>query len=219
MSESPINKSVQALGLRLQAARELADRKPADCATRLGISPKRYREFEAGMSEPDLPMLEQLAGYLQVPVPVLLGTHAAATSNISPDVQMGLRARVIGAQLRQARVARDLGIDEVAEGLSVPAAQLLAIELAEQPLPVSLLLRFAAFYKSDALTLVSPPERDVAQRARDAFEKLPLDVRTAMQDPEMLPHLRAGLNLRGLNRKDLRRAAKSLQKLAGVLPK
>jgi transcriptional regulator with XRE-family HTH domain len=209
-----------AAGARIQAARERAARKPAECAAQLDISPKRYRELEAGTREPELVQLAQLAAFLDVPLGVLLGRAPAPGPVAYAPEQLRLRARVIGAQLRQARIARDQNLDEVALALNMPARELNAIELAEQLLPLSLAQRLAAYFQIDIEDLAHPPqpERELAQRAREAYDKLPADIRTALQDPQFLTHVRAGLRLRALSRKDLRRAAKSLQKLAGALP-
>jgi transcriptional regulator with XRE-family HTH domain len=210
----------------LMRVRKASGRTLKDCARHIGISARRYQSYELGKREPSLPEAEQLAHYLGAPIEVLLGEQEWAEPPLPPgeiEEFIGLRARIVGARLRLARHQLDMDLPALARATGLRAAEIEKFELATRPIPISklnVLMRELGISREDLLRY----EGDGAERTREqtaaqhaAFDKLPDDVRETLLDPDALSSLRTGIRLRGFTRKDLRKAAKSLQKLASAM--
>ena len=219
------------IGAQLQRARETAARSINDCAQLVGISARRYAAYEADAKEPTMPELEQLALYLQVSVDDLFGDVEIAPLVPTPDEAaevMRLRARIIGAQLRKARTDRGEMIAATAQSVGMRITDLERFERAEKPLPIGKLAQLAhhlGLQRSDLLDIehtpseagAPPTEKPRDEQQFEEFLKLPMDVREALLTFDALSYIRAGLRLRGLRGRELRRAGKALDKLASVV--
>ena len=222
---------VAGLAGQLKLARETAARSIHDCARLIGIGSGRYAAYEAGSRQPSMPELEQLALFLQVPLDAFFDESEIAPlvpTPIEVGEVMALRARIIGARLRKARLDSGQQLAMTALALGMRARDLERFELAEKALPVGRLELAAHHFglqRKDLLdveqagsaeaTAGAPPTGSRQQYAQ--FVKLPADVREALMLPDALVFIRAGLRLRGLRTKDLRRAGKALDKLAGIV--
>lgn len=129
------------LGLMVRDARISAARTLEDCARLLGLSVETIEAWELGDNVPDLPQLEMLAYYLEVPISHFWGmdtinrdpTHRRATQ----ESYFSLRHRMIGALLRQAREDMGVSVETLAENSGVTPDQLTAYEMGEAPIPMS----------------------------------------------------------------------------------
>lgn len=143
------DEALQSLGARLRYAREMRGYTLAQCAQRSGIALRRLRSYEADEADPSLPELEALAYVLNVSVQALAGesplqfAQAAAAENLAQ--WKALRHQLIGARLKQARLARNESIKQAAQAAGLKPAQLSRFE-SGQPVPLPVLQQLAAHY-------------------------------------------------------------------------
>jgi transcriptional regulator with XRE-family HTH domain len=207
------------VGIALRQARERAGRTVQACAALLGISPARYRAYEAGRQDPTLPELEVLAWFFQTPLSALLEPDQR---NTSPEEEMAeaapefiaLRHRVIGLILRQAREAAGKSLREVAAALGCTPRRLRAYESGERPIPLVELERLAA-HLGLSLTDLRDAESPIGQAAIlldqiEGFRALPPEVRAFVTAPVHLPYLRLAMRLSELPADRLRHIAEDL---------
>ena len=146
MSVNPIALTIRAkkLGVLIRDARLATRRRIEDCAEALKLSPDEFEAFELGDKSPSLPVLEVLAYFLGVSIDHFWGDKAIS-ENGSPALNfdvgqlVGLRQRMIGALLRQAREQAELSSEAVAETVGISPGQLEACELGEGELPLPVL--------------------------------------------------------------------------------
>jgi len=129
------------LGVLLRDARCTARRSVQDCAEAIGVTPEEFEAFELGERAISLPKLEILAYYLAVPLAHFWGNKAVSEENSNGakfDVEqlVGLRQRMIGALLRQARDEAGLSLEEVSAEVGIPPETLDAYELGEEEFPL-----------------------------------------------------------------------------------
>jgi transcriptional regulator with XRE-family HTH domain len=207
------------VGIALRQARERAGRTVQACAALLGISPARYRAYEAGRQDPTLPELEVLAWFFQTPLSALLEPDQR---NTSPEEEMAeaapefiaLRHRVIGLILRQAREAAGKSLREVAAALGCTPRRLRAYESGERPIPLVELERLAA-HLGLSLADLRDAESPIGQAAIlldqiEGFRALPPEVRAFVTAPVHLPYLRLAMRLSELPADRLRHIAEDL---------
>src|SRR5690242_21767277 len=109
---------LKAIGLLIRRARETAGRTHKECATFIGVTSALMRKYEDGSREPSLVELEMLAHYLRIPIQVLLDPDAC-TELVAPRknfciAEVGkLRAHIIGARLKQARLKANETVQQV----------------------------------------------------------------------------------------------------------
>lgn len=146
MSINPTIMTIRAkkLGVLIRDARLATRRRIEDCAETLQVSQQDFEAFELGEKSPSLPKLEVLAYFLGIPVDHFWGNKAISENgspalNFDIDQLIGLRQRMIGALLRQAREQSELSLEVVAEGVGIPADQLEACEMGEDELPLPVL--------------------------------------------------------------------------------
>jgi len=146
MSVNPIVITIRAkkLGVLIRDARLAKCRHIEDCAEALKMSPVDFEAFELGEKSPSLPVLEVLAYFLGVSIDHFWGDKAISengspTLNFDVDQLVGLRQRMIGALLRQAREQAELSSEAVAESVGISSDQLEACEMGESELPLPVL--------------------------------------------------------------------------------
>lgn len=132
------------LGVLMRDARLAARRSIEECAQVLGTSSEEFEAFEMGEKSPSLPMLEVLAYFLGVSLGHFWGSKAISENgspalNFDLDQLMGLRQRMIGALLRQARLQAEVPLETVADGAEISPDQLEACEMGEADLPLPVL--------------------------------------------------------------------------------
>jgi transcriptional regulator with XRE-family HTH domain len=143
MSVNPVALTIRAkkLGVLIRDARLATCRRIEDCADALKLSPEEFEAFELGEKSPSLPVLEVLAYFLGVPIDHFWGDKAISENgspalNFDIEQLVGLRQRMIGALLRQAREQAELSSEEVAESAGISTDLLEACELGEAELPL-----------------------------------------------------------------------------------
>mgnify|MGYP002621811116 CR=1 FL=1 len=116
------------VGVLLRDARAGAARTIEDCARLLRVSVDQIERWEAGEEVPSLPQLELLAYYLDVPVSHFWSTQTLKITregreHIQPEF-ISIRARMIGALLRQAREEQGISVEQLAEQVRVQEGEL-----------------------------------------------------------------------------------------------
>lgn len=221
MTDTDLALSVRAkiLGVLLRDARQSAGRTAKDCAEILGLSPAGYAAYEAGEASPSLPELELLAYALQVPLSHFFGqtTLAAQTTQrpAAPDpAVLELRDRMIGARLRQARLAAKLKLKDFAERLDVSASLLSDYEYGQKAVPLPELeviinrlgLTVEDFLEPEGVV----GEWESAHRLFERFKRLPPDLRDFVVNPVNEHYLRLAQRLSQMPAEQLRTIATSL---------
>lgn len=127
------------LGVLIRDARVSAERTVADCAHMLHVEDATIEAWEYGDASPDLPQLELLAAYLDVPVSHFWSQttlQAEENPTRAQDEYIKLRQRMIGALLRNAREAEGLSVEDVASAANLPVETIVRYELGDLPIPM-----------------------------------------------------------------------------------
>jgi len=129
------------IGSMIRDARQHRERSIKDCAETIGIAIETFEAYENGTSSPSLPELEGLAYYLEVPLENFFqgaSISAAESQRKMPEMKklVGLRQRMIGAILRQARIEADVSLEKLSDYMLVDTALLEEYELGQEPIPL-----------------------------------------------------------------------------------
>lgn len=193
-----MNIRAKKLGVLIQDARLAAHKSQEDCAKAIGVSQEAFEAYEFGERSPSLPELEVLAYFLNVPLDHFWGSKAISedrTLEMHLDLEqlIGLRKRMIGALIRQARLQSDLSLDEVASGVGMSPEELEAGEMgeAELPLPVLEEIGFLVDQPIEGFMDQHGPVGTWSnqQRALQEFLRLPEDLRAFVSKPINRPYL------------------------------
>ena len=132
------------LGVLIRDSRLATGKSIEECANAIGVNPSVFTEYEYGAVSPSLPELELLAYYLDVSL-----DHYWGGKSISEDVNyprlldheqlIGLRERMIGSLIKQARTEADLSLDELAERVGTTSSRLEAYELGQTAISLPML--------------------------------------------------------------------------------
>ncbi|RLD02934.1 MAG: hypothetical protein DRI32_08140, partial [Chloroflexi bacterium] len=140
-SKTRISLRSKTLGVLIQDARLAARLSAKDCATAIGISTSTYGSYEVGKKAPSLPELEALSMFFNIPISHFWGTEAISddpspVEEIDLARLVGVRQRLIGALLRQARQEAGFSMKALAKEAGLPKSRIAAYELGERPIPV-----------------------------------------------------------------------------------
>jgi transcriptional regulator with XRE-family HTH domain len=139
-NELAITIRTKKLAVLIRDARLAAGRTAAECAAALGIEKDAFKQYERGEAAPSLPELEALAYFLDVPVAHFWGSRALSEEDRGPEAaeriaeSLSLRREGIGAGLRALREEAGRSLDDLAEAIEVPAADLEAYEAGSTPI-------------------------------------------------------------------------------------
>jgi transcriptional regulator with XRE-family HTH domain len=205
------------LGVLIYDARIANRRTQEECAKAIGVSPEVLRSFEAGEAAPSLPQLEVLAFYLDVPLSQFWSSQSLSENQPpQPDHAqlLTIRQRLIGAMLRQSRMAANLTAKDLAEKSGSSEDDLRAYEMGEKPVPLPMLEAFSAcmgMRVEDFFDKSGPVGQ--WRKEQDAVGKF-LDLPTSLQDfvckPVNRPYVELALKLSELSVERLRAIAEGL---------
>lgn len=127
------------LGVLIRDARIALGKSLEDCAQAIGVDPADFRDYELGEKSPSLPEVEVLAIYLDVPMDHFWGEKTLSeaesrASRLDLEHLIGLRQRMIGTLIRQARTDSKISLQDLAEALELTEDQMEKVELGELPL-------------------------------------------------------------------------------------
>ena len=208
------------LGVLIKDARLASGKSMKDCADVIGVSARQITIFERGDKSPSLPELEILAFYLEVPlmqfwsqdILMINREERVATSNLKRLVS--LREKIVGAKLKQARTAVDMGLKELADSVGITSHRLKSYESGDNPIPLVVLEGMAAhlnlpiehFFDKEGVVGKWASE----QRAIQNFLELPPEMQSFVTKPVNLPYLEIGKKLSGMSVEKLRILAEGL---------
>lgn len=210
------------LGVLIRDARTNAARTIDDCARLLNVQPQLIEAWEYGDAVPDLPQLELLAYYLDVPVSHFwsLNTMDKARNNTSSgQVQyIELRQRMIGALLRQAREEAELSLEDIAESSNIPVETLQQYEMGELGIPMHEMSMLSHLVKRNmGYFLESSSYIGELLKLREdvqAFSELDDDVREFAANPLNVAFIRIAMSFSKLPASELRKAAEGLLEIS-----
>jgi transcriptional regulator with XRE-family HTH domain len=204
------------VGVLMRAAREKARRTTAQVAQRLGVTPGRIRAYERGARDISLPELELIALYLQTPLSFFLSGETMMIQEEIPQPptpeEMRTRRALIGAKLKQARLAAGKSKAECAQAIERKAATMGRYERGASDIPITELDTLARFLNVNLYYFV---EREASKESADLLDferlaRLPKEVRLFVLDASNLPYLRMAMKFRDL-------PAQRLQELGEIL--
>jgi len=198
MEPQPVILQRKIVGVLIRAAREKARRTTGQLAQRLGVTPARIRAYERGAREISLPELELVALYLQTPLSFFVSGEMTLEEKMPAPpsaAEMRTRRALIGAKLKQARLAAGKSKDECAQAIARKPATMGRYERGLTDIPLSELDTLARLLKVNLYYFV---ERANDAEAADVLDlerlaHLPREVRSFALDPNNLPYLRMAI--------------------------
>jgi transcriptional regulator with XRE-family HTH domain len=205
------------LGVLIKEARLAARKTGKECAEAMGCLPAVYVAYEAGQKSPSLPEIELLAYFLDVPPAHFWGNRSLAETKASapsPAAVTRLRDRIIGAQLRQARLAAKAKPKALAESAGLTSSKLTAYELGEKPIPLPELEMLVASLGLSLDDLLEAHGRvgdwESTHQAVERFRQLPPELREFISQPANEGYLRLAQHISQMPTDKLRSLAESL---------
>lgn len=209
------------LGVLLRDARQSSGRSVEDAAAMLGISPGKYRTFEAGSSSPTLPQMEVLAYTFNVPLSQLWGGDTIATKRKEEHIReriptiLALRDRIIGVRLRQLREQASLTPAELSDQAGIDVRRIRSAELGRISLPVSELEMLVDALRGRVMDMAGEGHGPVGswlqtQEDFDEFASLPPELRAFILKPINRSYLELATKLAETDVDKLRTIAESL---------
>lgn len=207
------------LGVLLQDARLAAGKSVEECAQTIGVSVAVFEAYEYGESSPSLPELEVLAYYLNVPLDHFWGMKAISENNskngeIDLLQLVGLRQRIIGTLLRQARTNANLELGTVADEMGLTASELDAYEMGESPIPLPVLESIGAYLDHPIKEFQDQKgplgSKMVEQRVVQGFLDLSPELQAFICKPVNQPYLELAVRLSEMSVEKLRAVAEGL---------
>jgi transcriptional regulator with XRE-family HTH domain len=206
------------LGVLIQSARLQAQKSLLDCANHLGVEEQRFDAYEFGEESPSYPELELLADYFDMPLRYFGGKALAERKNgaASPDAEkiIGLRQRIIGALIQQARTEQGMSADALADQLGISVDMVEAIELGDNPLPVPLLESICDLLQKPIDTFQDRNGplgvRLIQKQNVEAYLELPEEVQNFIGKPINIPYLELAMRLSEMPVEKLRMIAEGL---------
>lgn len=207
------------IGVLLRDARLAAGKSLKDCGAALGLAAGAYSAFELGKKSISLPELEVIAYYLDTVLTHFWGDATlSAGGERGADMNTGelvnLRQRIIGAQLRQARLNKNLTQKELAAAIGASAARIKGFEFGERPVPIPDLeaigdvlgLKIDHFFEKQGPV----GEWDATRRAFERFKELPPEVQEFVGNPANESYLRVAMRLADMPSDRLREVAEDI---------
>ncbi len=207
------------LGVLIQDARQAARRSIPECAEAIGVTSGVFRAYEAGRRAPSLPEMEVLAYFLDLPFRRFWSKEAVSddtlpTAALNLPVLVGVRQRMIGALLRQARLKASISPKTLSEQSGISTSRLKAYELGERPIPLPELEGLIALLNGQVETFfdqTGPVGQWLSQQqASQEFKKLPPELQSFVCKPVNWPYLDLALKLSELSTEKLRAVAENL---------
>ncbi len=190
------------IGVLIRAARERAHHTVNQVAQRLGITPARVRQYERGTRDISLPELEILAHYLQTPYSFFFDKQPPVEEEIPQpptEAEMRTRRALIGAKLKQARLAEGKSKEECAEVIGRTASTIGRYERGLGDIPINELDLLAHFLRVNLYYFVEKKQADASGMLDlDKITRLPKEVRTFVTDPANLTFIRMAMKFADL---------------------
>jgi len=203
----------------IRDARLAARRGIPECAKAIGVTNGIFRAYEAGRRAPSLPEMEMLAYFLDLPFRRFWSKEAVSddmspTESLNLPVLVGVRQRMIGALLRQARLKASISPKALSEQSGISTSRIRAYELGERPIPLPELEGLMPLLNGQVESLFDqsgPIGQWLSQQqAIQDFRKLPPELQDFVCKPVNRPYLDLALKLSELSTEKLRSVAENL---------
>jgi transcriptional regulator with XRE-family HTH domain len=215
MSDNETSRAVT-LGELVRSARLKAGRSVEECSQALGEPAEVFASAEEGEAALSLPDLEALSMYLKVPMSYFWGSQEPE-QNHEPDyaVYVGLRTRIVGALLRQARIEHELSAEQLAGELGAGTELIEAYELGTKPIPYFDLEKLAAVLNLTMEYFSEPVHGPLAQyelerEMQKRYSELPPEVKAFVAEPVNVTYLQTAMHLSEMDVDRLRHIAESI---------
>lgn len=207
------------LGILIRDARLASLRSAKECAAAIDVTSGIYKAYEEGRRAPSLPELETLVYYLELPINHFwknetISDAPARIAELDLPRLTGLRHRMIGALLRQARMNASLSMKSVAEQTGISTSRLKRYELGEHPIPlpeVEIILkvlggRIETFFDQGGPVGLWMTQ----QKAIQQFLDMPVELQNFVCQPVNKPYLDLARKLSEMSTEKLRSVAEDL---------
>jgi len=204
------------VGVLIKRARLEAGKSLKETAEVLGCSPDRLSQYESGEKVPSLPEMEMLARFFSALLEDLLDeTRQHDKPPLPPSEVISIRDKILGVQLRQARLAAGLTQKELSKAANCPTGRLSQYERGKRPIPVPeletlveiLRLRFSDLVDTD-LGPDSPQARQ--QRNLERLDMMPQHLQEFVLNPVNILYLEMAMQVSFLPVDTLRQLAEGL---------
>jgi transcriptional regulator with XRE-family HTH domain len=209
------------LGVLLRYARQHANANLAirEVAARTGLSPGTISDYEFGRRDLSLAQIEIFAHLYHVPVAFFWSDsdleEEDSDGTLPVEAVMGLRRRIIGVLLRQARIETGRSQEELAELLDCPPTRIANYEFGDVDIPLlelEIMARFLgvpmSYFLDQGIKPTGTQMPDIEELKQLA--QLPDDVRRFMLHPGNLLYMRVAMQLSALPASILRRIGEGL---------
>lgn len=207
------------IGALIRDARLAADKQIEECAQAIGVTNVTFEMFELGKKPISLPELEGLAYYLDIPLEHFWGSQTLASKdgnehNVDMGRLLGIRHRMVGALLRQARLEAHLSLEDLARHAHLDPFLLEAYELAREPIPLPQLEALSGILHRSIREFQDKygpvGMRTAQQHALQDFCQMPLDLQIFVSKPVNRPYLELAIRLSEMSVDRLRAVAEGL---------
>lgn len=186
------------LGVLIRDSRLSRNKTMDECAAAVGVSVDTFEIYELGEQSPSLPEVELLAFYLNQPFEHFMGTTAlqegdSAENKIDPIRFVGIRQRMIGAQIKKTRLEANQTLESVAERAGMSPEVLETYEIGEQPIPMPVLETLVISLNNNIREYQDQHSQIgkwfIQQRALKDFTDLPTELQNFVCKPVNRPYL------------------------------
>lgn len=207
------------IGALLKDARLASSRSVMECARFLSISTDEYQAFEKGQDAPSVPQLEALAIYLDISIDHFRGTtskYEAMQTGFWKNLQkiLVVRDRIIGANIRKARIEKNASLEDMAEKTGISVDTLKNYEFGKCPVPVSELEQITAYLGQPVDTYYEKYEDEISEKNTQIkltqFMELPTNLQEFVTKPVNRPFLELAQKLADMPVDRLRAVAEGL---------
>lgn len=217
--QAQITLRAKILGTLIRDARMAMRRTIKECAGAIGVTTGTFKAYEEGRKAPSLPELEALAYYLELPMDHFWGSESLSgddSRSIELDLPRltALRHRMIGALLRQDRMAASLSMKAVAEQVGISSRRLKAYELGERPIPLPELEALLQIFGGHIETFFDQGgpigKWMTQQKAIQQLLDMPGDLQSFVCQPVNRPYIELARKLSEMSTDKLRSVAENL---------
>lgn len=207
------------LGTQIQAARQAAQMSIEECAGGVHVSPEIFDAFENGLQAPSLPELEAIAYLLNTPLDNFWANPIASKAITHQQLEhlpllINIRHRMIGAQIRQARLEGNINLEALARWTEIEQTDLEAYELGQKPIPLPV-LEMLSGYLNRSIREFQDRHGPVGmwtiqQQAMQEFVSMPEELQEFISKPINRPYLELAMRLSQMSVDRLRAVAEGL---------
>jgi len=207
------------LGVKIRHARTRSGLNLKEVGEAIGVSSGLVSDMEFGRRDVSLPQLEIMAYLFNIPVIYFWSDEPIEEIDRDfPMLQaMGLRQRIIGVLLRQARMEAGRSQDELAKLLNVPTSRVASYEFGKTEIPLPELHKLAGYLNVPLSYFIDQgiTPHETGGRAANMDEiaqmsQLPENVREFLLNPANLLYINIAMRLSGLSAETLRNLAQGL---------